>query len=189
MPLRGGSRQVTFLRQCGYTLVELSVVAIILGILAAAIFPSFRPVESRRIDVAASEFADALRFARSEALRLRQPIGFSQDAVSGRLRLFTPDTSGSPWILNYDIPHPISKQPYDIRLSDHPFAGADGVTVTEVFRGTCNLPGSAYFDDQGVARCVDPTNVLLDSLEFSLVLGEQQRVVVLETLSGQVRIQ
>jgi type II secretion system protein H len=176
-------------RQCGYSLLELTVVVLILGIMAAVVIPSFSTPDPQRLDTAAQEIADAMRFARSEAMRLGEPRGFSQNSSQKRIRVFRPDTGSSPWSLVYDVYHPVSKQIYDITLDTHPFAKADNVVATRVYRGACNQNWKVYFDASGIPRCTDPETVLLQQYDVILSLGTQTRVVSLNSITGQVSVQ
>ncbi|HEX4853019.1 GspH/FimT family pseudopilin [Arenimonas sp.] len=57
-------------REQGYTLIELLVVIIIIGIVSAISFPSFREmINSNRLTGAANELIASLQIARSEAVR------------------------------------------------------------------------------------------------------------------------
>ncbi|MGB5716368.1 MAG: GspH/FimT family protein, partial [Gammaproteobacteria bacterium] len=141
------------------------------------------------LDLAAEEFANAMRFARSEALRTGEPRGFRQRSVTKRIRLFRPDTGTSPWTPNYDVYHPVSKQLYDINLNEHPFAAADTVTRNKVYRDTCNTPRNVYFDNNGIPRCTDPETVLLEQFNITLTLGSHSRIVTLHGITGRVSIQ
>ena len=65
------------LRSHGVTLVELLVVIAILGIAAVVAIPEFFSSSNpHTLDLAAEEVANAIRFARSEAIRLDKPHGF-----------------------------------------------------------------------------------------------------------------
>jgi type II secretory pathway pseudopilin PulG len=160
-----------------------------LGIMAAVVVPSFSSPDPERLDTAAQEFADAMRFARSEAMRLGEPRGFTQNSSDKRIRLFRPDTGTSPWSLVYDVYHPVSKQIYDITLDTHAFAKADSVVATRVYRGACNQQWKVYFDAGGIPRCTDPASVLLQQYDVTLSLGTQTRVVSLDGITGQVSVQ
>ena len=177
------------LRSHGVTLVELLVVLAILGVAAAVAVPSLSSSDPQTLDLAAEEFANAMRFARSEALRTGEPRGFRQKSSNKRIRVFRPDTSTSPWTLNYDVYHPVSKQLYDIKLDTHPFAAADSVVRNRTYRGTCNTPRNVYFDSTGIPRCADPETVLLDWFDVTLTLGPHTRVVTLHGITGRVTIQ
>jgi Tfp pilus assembly protein FimT len=165
------------------------MVVLILGIMAAVAIPSFSPPDPQRLDSAAQEIADAMRFARSEAMRLGEPRGFTQNSSQKRIRLFRADTGTSPWSLVYDVYHPVSKQIYDITLDTHPFAKADNVVATRVYRGACNQKRKVYFDADGIPRCTNPKTVLLQQYDVTLSLGTQTRVVSLNSITGQVSVQ
>ena len=157
--------------------------------MAAAVVPSLMPADSGKLHVAAEEVADAMRFARSEAMRLHQPIGFRFSSTNKRIRVFRPNTSAIPWVAVYDIYHPVSKKLYDIKLDEQLLAVADSVSTTTEYRGTCNITPSIYFDANGTARCLDPNNILLDQYGVTLKTGDHTRVVSLEAITGKVTIQ
>ena len=176
-------------RSHGVTLVELLVVVSILGVVALVAIPDFRSSNPQTLDLAAEEFANAMRFARSEAMRTGEPRGFRQQSGAKRIRVFRPDTGTAPWTLVYDVHHPLSKQLYDIELDTHPFAAADSVSLTPTFTGTCNVQGNIYFDSNGTPRCADPETVLLEQFDVTLTLGTHSRVVTLHGITGRVTVQ
>ena len=177
------------LRSHGVTLVELLVIIMILGIVAVVAIPDFRSGEPHQLKLAAEEFARAMRFARSEAIRLGSPRGFRQQSSQKRIRVFRPDTGVSPWALNFDVYHPLSKHLYDIQLDTHPFAAADVLSSNRVYRGTCNAPGKVYFDSNGTPWCADPETVLLEQFNVTFTLGSHSRVVTLQGITGRVTVQ
>ena len=176
-------------RSHGVTLVELLVVIAIIGVVAVAATPFLSSANPHQLDLAAEEFADAMRFARSEAMRTGDPRGFRQQSTAKRIRVFRPDTGTAPWTLNYDVYHPVGKQLYDIDLNTHPFAVADSVSHNPVFRGSCNNIDNIYFDRSGIPRCADPQTVLLEQLDVSLTSGGHTRVVTLHGITGRVTVQ
>ena len=173
----------------GYSLLELLAVVIILGIAASVAIPDISTTNPNKLDLAAEEIAQAMRFARSEAVRTGEPRGFRQQTTEKRIRVFRPDTSASPWPLNYDVYHPVSKKLYDVDLDTHPFAQADSLNHNRIYRGTCNKPGSVYFDSSGIPRCTDPETVLLEQFDVTLTLGSHTRVVSLSAITGRVTVQ
>jgi type II secretion system protein H len=177
------------LRSHGMTLVELLLVIAILGVAATVAIPNLSSSDPQRLDLAAEEFANAMRFARSEAMRTGEPRGFRQQSSAKWIRVFRPDTSTSPWTLNYDVYHPVSKKLYDIDLNTHPFAAADSLSLNRVYRGTCNKPGEIYFDSSGIPRCAAPETVLLKQLNVTLTLGPHTRTVTLHGITGRVTVQ
>ena len=173
----------------GYSLLELLAVVIILGVAAAVAIPDISTTNPNKLDLAAEELAQAMRYARSEALRTGEPRGFRLQSTEKRIRVFRPDTSSSPWTLNYDIYHPVSKMLYDIDLDTHAFARVDSLSHNRVYRGTCNQQGSVYFDSSGIPRCTNPETALLEQFDVTLTLGSHTRVVSLSAITGRVTVQ
>jgi type II secretion system protein H len=173
----------------GFSLLELLIVVTILGIAASVAIPDISTTTPNKIELAAEEFAEAMRFARSEAMRTGQPHGFRQRSINKRIRVFRADTGTSPWSLIYDVYHPLSKQLYDIDLDSHAFASANSTTRTTAFIGTCDERRNIYFDGNGTARCMDPETVLLEEFTVTLTLDKHTRIVTLKGITGRVIIQ
>ncbi|MDJ0881050.1 MAG: GspH/FimT family pseudopilin [Gammaproteobacteria bacterium] len=173
----------------GYSLLELTIIVLILSIMAAAVIPAFYSTDVERLEAASEIQAEAMRYARTEAMRRGQPMGFRQQNAQKRMRVYSLDTSTAPWTVNYDIYHPISKKIWDIKLDEHPFAAADNVSTNKIFQGTCNTPANIYFDKNGMARCADPETVPVELYEVTLRLGNETRIVSLDGFSGKVTIQ
>ncbi len=173
----------------GYTLVELVIVVTVLALIAAIAVPSLSSGPKKDLDLAAQEFAAAMRFARSESIRTGEPYGFLQQSGAKRIRVYRLDTGTSPATLIYDVYHPIDKSLYDFDLDLESLAAADSITRNTVYRGTCNQNNRVFFDANGTPWCSDPTSVLLESYELTFSSGSSQRIVSLDWVTGRVTIQ
>ena len=175
--------------QRGYTLIELVLVVIIISALASIVLPALAPGQSIKLDLAATEIAAAMRFARVEALRLGVARGIRQESTAKRVRVFSMDTQTTPATLVYDIYHPVDKQLYDKSFAQQPFAFSGDMSHVPSYRGTCNAPENIYFDAGGIPWCADPDDILLERFDVTLTIGANSRVVTLHGLTGQVTIQ
>jgi len=84
----------------GFTLIELMLGITLLGVLLALAMPSFNAVLQRyRVSTAAHQIANALQFARAEAVRTRNNVTVGQAAPSAEC------TSGTPanWSCGVDV--------------------------------------------------------------------------------------
>jgi len=116
----------------GYSLLEVMVVLALVSVLALAAVPVAAPSFDTRLDAAAQEVINALRFARIEALRTGTIYGadFSVDPATGtrRVRVFRFDAALPPPNQAYDVLHPLDKKLYDSQLGSG--SGTAGVTIS-----------------------------------------------------------
>ena len=173
-----------------FTLVELLIVVAILAIVALvyAAQPA-GDTTHQKLDVAASEVASALRFARSEALRTGQPHGARIEPGSDRVRVFRLDVSGGPPVEDYSVRHPVDKKLYDLSFQTHSFAGSVGVSLSQFLFGGVGTPKQAVaFQPDGSP--VSPENLtLMDSGDVDLSLSGQTRQVDVAPITGRVTLQ
>jgi len=183
-------RNVPIFRQAAYTLTELMIVVTILAIVAAIAVPAFGPSDSEaQADRVAEEFAAAIRYARGESIRTGEPHGFRFLTNQYRIRVFSADTSGTPWTWVWDVYHPVSKQLYDYTFPADLAVTTTPVAHTYVYRGTCNRNGVIYFDANGTPWCLEPETVLLDSYQRDFDTGGAQITVRLDGITGRVTVQ
>jgi type II secretory pathway pseudopilin PulG len=180
---------MTAAAQRGYTIVDLLAVVVLLGLAASIVTAPPTLGESRKLDLTASEIASAIRFARSEAMRTGNPVGFHHQRVVKRIRVFSIDTDSFPATIEYDVYHPVDKKIYIRKFKEQPFAFDGDISNTKRYHGTCDAGVKVYFDGAGTPWCSDPDNVLLEEFEITLTLGDSSRVVTLSGINGRVSIQ
>ena len=182
-------------RPSGFALVELVLVVGLLALVATMALPNVAPMAQTRVDAAAAEIAQALRFAQQEAIRTGAARVASLDPVSSRVRVFQLDMStGSPV---EDVSKPvfyplIRQQNYDLALLTLPatrsvrihsalFTFAGGSTATQL-----------AFDATGA-----PVNILgpnptdakpLSTGEVDVELGNAHRAIFVDALTGRVTL-
>ncbi len=175
--------------QIGYTLVELVISITIIAVIAAIAVPAFSPADDKELEQVAAEFATAMRFARSEAIRTGKPHGFRFLTNEYRVSVFTADTQVNPWTWVWDVYHPLTKQLYDYTFPPDLASIGPPVTHNPAYRGTCDREGAIYFDANGTPWCLEPETVLLESYELDLTSGFAQATVSLDGITGRVTVQ
>jgi len=175
--------------QAAFTLLELTIVVLIIGIMTAVMIPRFSSTNPIRLENIAEQYASAMRFTRSEAIRTGKPYGFRQTLAAKRMRIARMDVTTSPWSKIYDVYHPVSKKLYDFELDNIAAARDIILTRSNSYSGTCNKPAEIYFDKNGSAWCTDPHNVALLSFNLTLSAGAHSKLVSIDGLTGRVTVQ
>jgi prepilin-type N-terminal cleavage/methylation domain-containing protein len=178
----------------GYTLVELVVVASILAVLATIALPDLGPAQAEKLELAASRVAEALRHARTEALRTGEGHGLTISQSTQKVTVKKYDLTTAPISTLYTLTHPIDKQPYDFNVNTTP--STEGVTISNS-QDIFNYKGlgrrrSLIFDADGTPIWVvgsGPTTYLLNDAAVELTYGNQQRNVRVATITGRVTIE
>ncbi|MDJ0739694.1 MAG: GspH/FimT family pseudopilin [Gammaproteobacteria bacterium] len=184
--------------QRGISLVELSLVVAILGVIAVIVLPNYAATGEQQLELASHRVADALRFARSEAIRSGALRGVlvdtADDQALGRdITVFEPDLATAPFGLSTLLRDPLSRQPYDAWLGGSVGGGivgfADGVKPF-AFDGVSGNQSYVFFDADGFPRWVD-NGVLYRMTDGAvrLAAGHASATVVVDPADGTVRIQ
>ena len=174
----------------GYTLIELVIVVSTIALIAAIAIPATTSTSSdRQLEQVANEFADAIRFARSESIRTGKAHGFRFLTNQYRIRVFSADTAGSPWTWIWDVYHPIDKDLYDYTFPSDLAGSETPVEHFPDYRGTCDRQGVVYFDANGTPWCLEPETILLESYRLDFVAGGSTASVSLDGISGRVTVQ
>lgn len=172
----------------GLSLTEVLVAVAMLGIVAMAAVPDFSSVDEQRLQRAAVEVADAIRYARSEAIRTATPYGVHAEVTQQRMRLFRLVDSGGTSTPEYTVRNPVDKKLYDLQL-DTPPLKATLVAVDFSYTGVGSQEylgfdpaGEPAFDIAGVQR-------RLTGGTITLSYGSDQCLVRVAAVTGRVTIE
>lgn len=176
-------------RRHGFTLIELTIVVMILAIVAAALSLGPPTAESqRKVDLAAEEVAMALRFARSEALRVGAARAGAVVTASGRVYAATPDLAAGGVALGSLLMNPFDKRDYDFTVGELPAAA--GVEIANsadpfVYQGLATEQSDVVFDAAGFPFYLEAgVRYPLASGAVTLRHGGAERTVVLSQIGG-----
>lgn len=173
-------------RNQGFTLVEVLVVVAIMAITASVALPTLSSADAKYLDITANDFAQAIRFARSESIRTGQGHGVNLDQSDSRFRVYIYTTA-----IDYSVRNPIYKSLYQLDFGlGHQRVVIAGKAIKFqglsenyqsyiAFAGTTGIPVSSSV---GTPR-------MLENAEFVLQYGVDQRIVRVAPTSGRVTVQ
>jgi type II secretory pathway pseudopilin PulG len=174
----------------GWTLFELLVVVGILAIIGAALlFQSPRIQQTQKLELGAAEAASALRFAQSEAVRTGSPHGARISTADNRIRVYRLDTSGAPFVEQFDVYHPLDKRLYEFSPATSSFATGLKITLSDFqFAGDAGVYESVAFSDSGLP--VSPVDLaVLTQGSVDVTTGSATMTVTLQPGTGRATVQ
>ena len=173
------------MEQTGFTYVELVIVVIILGIVAVAAMPQLSSSDSSKLDIVANEIADAVDFARTEALRTKSVYGIDANAANEQIRVYSKPSGTAV----YTVYHPIDKKLYDIQLNTNTqTAGVDLISAGFTFSNGVSST-LLDFNSDGMPKYTSTADYMLSSGEITLTYKGQTRKVIIAPMTGRVTIQ
>lgn len=179
----------------GYSLLELTLVVLILGIMAAAVVPSFFSATGPyKLELVAEEIAQALRFAQTEARRTGQHYGATISQATQTITVKKWDITTDPVSTELVPYHPVSKKGFVFDADG--FSLAPGVSITnasDIFRyDTIGRRRSLIFDKNGMPVWITNAGVnvyrLLDA-SVTLSDGDNQSSVMIAPITGRITVQ
>lgn len=176
--------------RAGFTLTEMLVAVAVLAALAAVALPMLSTLEPRRVELAAAELVQALRFARSESERTRIPHGVRVDPATESARLFRLDTGSVPPVPDFTVHHPVHLGLYVLDFDGDPStAGVAIDSVTVNFAAACGEPRDIAFDERGTPLCADPFGIEVTDGQIALREGAVVRQIDIAGVTGRVVLQ
>ena len=178
----------------GFTLVELLIVIVILGVIATVTLPLLSSGDPQKLSVAAEETANTLRFALSEAAkRTGGSVLVDGKTTPGHLLLYYSTSSANlpPTAGVSAINDPLTKITLDLNPASNPFS--QGVTLTPQFRAGGNaqpqlLIGPGLSQMQGFNGAGAYQGPLQANSGALLSLGTQSTLVSLNPVTGLVTL-
>ena len=161
--------------------------------MALVVIPDSAPTSQQKLDLVANQIAQALRFARSEALRTGAHHGVTISQVTQTITVKKWDMTTNPVSTELIPYHPVNKQSF-VFDADGMSLGP-GVSITnssDIFNYlTIGRRRSLIFDPQGVPVWVlgsdDSVYRLLDGI-VQLSNGQNQRSIGVAPLTGRVAV-
>jgi Tfp pilus assembly protein FimT len=193
------------MRQAGATLAEMLAVVAIVSLAAALAFPAADPVSQFRADAAASEVAQAIRFAQREAVRTGVWHVARIDPATQTVRVYRLTTSGQ---VSEDtgkpVLHPVDKREYKIvlsntsatsaRIASSQFDYENGARTNYVSFGPDGSPADIHgwlLKDVDPLKYVDPARYGDPGKDTNLVTithGPIKRLVRVSASTGRVTL-
>lgn len=181
-------------RQTGLSLIEVSAVVAILGIIALVVVPDFSSEQPARVELAANRVAEALRFARSEAMRTGEPHGVTISQVTQEVTVVKWDLTTDP-VSRAVIPNdPLNRHAFQFDLEELSLATAVRITNTSdaFLYQDVGRRQSLIFDPQGAPLWIlgadGSAHRMLEGLVV-LGVGRVQRSVSVAPFTGLVTVQ
>ena len=174
-------------RSEGFTLAEILLVVAIVAIIAGVALPLLSSQDSKKLDVAAQETGNALRFAVNEARSTGSYILVDAKTTAGRLKVVKSDATGANLGAVND---PLTKQALDIDTAGSAFSGPVTMTVRFMQGGTAYAqllisPATQLQVFDGPAANM---GVLQSGSGIVLVLGASSVTVTINESTGFVAI-
>src|SRR6266704_1951177 len=169
----------------GLTLLETLLVVVLIGIVALAAVPLLSSQNPTKLDVAAAEVGNALRFALGEVERNASCV-WVDGSVSGHLQVWSGCTSSGLVVMS----DPLTKRALDINTSGPAFSGQVSMAA-RFFQG-----GTAYaklmINPGMLMQVYNDSFLLLGPLQpgsgVVLTLGPQTATVALNEITGLVTL-
>lgn len=174
--------------QRGFTLVEMLIVIVILGIVAKVAIPLLSSNDPQKLSVAAEETANLLRFAISEAKRTGGYVLVDGKSTAGQLKLYNSDSNANSSSVIND---PLTKRAAILNVKDNAFS--QGVTLTSQFRAggqawTQLLIGPGLTQMRGFDGASNDQGLLEANSGVRLTLGSQGVTVSINQTTGLVTL-
>ena len=170
-------------RCCGFTLIEILGVVVILGIMAAVILPQLGNTNNQSSMAAARAVMADLLYAQSRSISLQQMHYVQFNTTSGTYQVMT---SVSPAVV---ISNPVSGQPYTVTFGSSSTTGLQTMQL-----GSANFDSQTViaFDSMGVPYSYNTSTSTATALVSGTIVvtsGSASSTITVAPFSGQLSVQ
>jgi prepilin-type N-terminal cleavage/methylation domain-containing protein len=165
----------------GFTLVEILIVIVILGIVSAVIVPQIGNRDDLRGAAAARIVMSDLIYAQNLGISRQQThyVRFGANTYS----IYTVPTGGTP------ITHPVNKSPYTVNFGS---TGSNGLTSTVVTSRSFDGQATLAFDELGTPYSYNSTTTAFTPLAndgtIVLTTGSYALTISVEPFTGEISV-
>ena len=172
----------------GFSLLEMIIVVLILSITVAIAIPNLSSTDPYRLDRAAREIAEAIRFARAESIRSGTSHGIIFSTTNDNAKVYSL-ISGTP---TYNIYHPVDKKIYTLDLkTDSTIASVELQSYSIYYDGVIGNKELIGFNSYGnpIFYSAETDYMLSPSAVITLGYAGQTRTIAVSPMTGRVTVQ
>ncbi len=164
----------------GFTLIELVLGIVVLGVVSVVSIPLFVNVGSGKVDAAARKVLSDLTYSKQLARNRSGVYGISFNAATNTYTVhqYDPTTGTSTTVTD-----PLTQQPMVVDFSQIP-----GVTGTDIQSATFGGTSIVRFPSSGIPQGGNSVNLAVAG-SVVLALGGSSRSVVVQPGTGEVSVQ
>lgn len=176
------------------TLIDVVIAVAIISLVAVIAIPSYSSNHKYRLEVAINEVVNAIRFARSEAMRTGDFYGVDIDRNSKQITIYKANVITNPVEREFVAYHPVNKNLYDYSFANDlkvPDVSIDNATALFLYADTLRRD-SLLFDKNGVPiwfNVGSNTIAQLSDANITLSLGTLTQSITIQPYTGRIIIQ
>ena len=172
-----------------FTLIELVIILLIVGIIAVVVITSSPDMEGIRITQAAYKIQSDIRFAQRLAMQLQRRTAILFSAANDNYSIYIENTyQANDWdFSNVKAKNPLTQEDFDVQLNSGDFLGVD---ITSVFFNSADY--ALMFDRNGDPygmQSVSPYAAATLTDNAYVILNTNRKYIVVKQGTGRVNVQ
>ena len=171
-----------------FTILELVMVMLVLGIMSATVITQMPDLEGMRISQAAYKIQSDIRYAQRLAMQLQRRTAILFNAANDNYSIYIENTYGAgDWNVSVKAKDPLTQQDFDVQLNSGDFPGVD---ITLVLFNNFNY--ALMFDRNGTPYSIQPAppfGVTPLVNPAGIVLNTNRKYIIVKQGTGSVNIQ